>query len=76
MLFDLYYPYARYAGMWSDNRKVHKCIILLLPPEYAVEVMFSSCLCVCVCLSVRAITFEPVDIEISFFGVVVHLDNI
>ena len=35
----------------------------LLPPAYAVEVMFSSCvcvLCVCVfvCLSVWAITFE------------------
>ena len=47
------------------------------PPAYAVEVMFSSCLCVCVfvcvsvcvcvCLSVRAITFEPVDIETSFW---------
>ena len=43
-------------------------------PAYAVEVMFSSCLCVCVCvcvclsvcLSVQAITFEPVDIETSF----------
>ena len=40
---------------------------------YAVEVMFSSCLCVCVsvcvsiyvCVSVQAITFEPVDIESS-----------
>ena len=37
-----------------------------LPPAYAVEVMFSSCVCVCVCLSVRAITFEPVDTETSF----------
>ena len=35
-----------------------------LPPAYAVEVMFSSC--VCVYVSVRAITFEPVDIETSF----------
>ena len=55
---------------------------VLLPPAYAVEVMFSSCLCVCVsvclsvCVSVQAITFEPVDIETSFFGVVVHIDNI
>ena len=40
------------------------------PPAYAVEVMFSSCLCVCVCvsvcLSIWAITFEPADIETSF----------
>ena len=41
---------------------------LFLPPAYAVEVMFSSCLCVClsVCLPVWAITFEWVYIEISF----------
>ena len=40
----------------------------LLPPAYAVEVMFSLCVCVCVCvcLSVQAITFEQVDIETSF----------
>ena len=42
---------------------------VFLPPAYAVEV-FSSRLCVCVCvsvcLSVRAITFEWVDIETSF----------
>ena len=53
----------------------HDLIIIhcsFLPPAYAVEVMFSLCLCVClcvclpVCLSVQAITFEPVDIEISF----------
>ena len=33
---------------------------ICLPPAYAVEVMFSSCVCVCVsvCLSVWAITFE------------------
>ena len=38
-----------------------------LPPAYAVEVMFSSCVwCVCVCLSDWTITFEPVDIETSF----------
>ena len=36
-----------------------------LPPAYAIEVLFSSCLCVCVCVSVRAITFEAVDIETS-----------
>ena len=45
--------------------------------------MFSLCLCVCqfvcvcVCLSaylyVRAITFEAVDTETSFFGMMVHL---
>ena len=28
--------------------------------------VMSVCLCVCVCLSVRAITFERVDIETSF----------
>ena len=61
----------------SDTSKCYKfCSIMvrLLPPAYAVEVMFSSCLCVCVCLSVclsvcvsvRATTFEPVDIETSF----------
>ena len=40
-----------------------------LPPAYAAEVMFSSCLCFCVCvcvLSVRAIPFEAVGIETSF----------
>ena len=45
-----------------------------LPPAYAIEVIFSSCLCVCVCVcvwlslcvSVRAITFEQIDIETSF----------
>ena len=35
----------------------------LLPPAYAVEVMFSLCVCLSVCLSVWAITFEGVDIE-------------
>ena len=36
----------------------------------------SVCMCQFVYLSVSAITFEAVDIETSFFGVVVHLDNI
>ena len=43
---------------------------LILPPAYAVEVMFSCvCVCVCVCvylsvcLSVLFITFEAIDIE-------------
>ena len=45
-----------------------------LPPAYAVEVMFSSCLCVC--LTYWAITFEWVDIETSFFRMVLHLDHI
>ena len=41
----------------------HKCYRwIFLPPAYAVEVMFMSCLCVCVCVSIRAITFEAVDI--------------
>ena len=61
--YDGAYPYRKYY--------VRR---FMLPPAYAVEVMFSSCLCVCVCvcvclsvcLSVRAITFEPVDIETSF----------
>ena len=53
-----------------------------LPSAYAVEVMFSSCVCVfvcvcvSVCLSVHAITFEGVDIETSFFGMVLDRDNI
>ena len=36
------------------------------------------CVCVSVCLSVcfGATTFEPVDIETSFFGMVLHLDHI
>ena len=42
-----------------------------LPPAYAIEVMFSSCVCVCVCvsvcLSVWVITFQPVDIGTSFW---------
>ena len=49
--------------------KMHKIdhILKYLPPTYAVEVMFSSCVCVClfVCLSVWAINFERVDIEAS-----------
>ena len=36
----------------------------LLPPVYAAEVMFSQCLSVCE--SVRAVTFEPADIETLF----------
>ena len=43
------------------NSDTAENMVLLLPPAYAVEVMFSSCLCVCV--SVWAITFEPVEIE-------------
>ena len=31
---------------------------------------------VSVCLSVQAITFECLNIEASFFGMVVHLDHI
>ena len=35
----------------------------------------SVCHCVSVCLSVWVITFEAVDMETSFLGVVVYLNN-
>ena len=38
------------------------------------KVMFSCCLCAC--LSVRAITFECLDLEAVYFGILVHLDHI
>ena len=49
-------------GPSFEGIDISKC---LLRPAYTVEVMFSSCLSVC--RSVRAITFEGVDIETSFF---------
>ena len=33
-------------------------------------VMFSYCLCVCACLSVQAITFECLDMEVFSYGVI------
>ena len=67
-------------------------LFFFLPPAYAVEVMFRRvcvyihvCVCVCVvcvcmclsvCLSVWATIFEAIDVETSFFGMVLHLDHI
>ena len=39
------------------------------------NVLSHVCVSVCV-LSVQAITFEPLDIETSFFGMQVHLNHI
>ena len=55
------------AGYLFHYRTIEfHAVLLLLPPTYAVEVMFSLSVCVCVCLSVQAITFVRVDTETSF----------
>ena len=52
-----------FLGVWKMIYfNTDSSFYVILPPAYAVEVMFSSCLCVCLCLSVQAITFEWVDI--------------
>ena len=78
---------------FQDFSEIHpnywKILKVLLPPVYAVEVMFSSCLCVClsvslsVCLSVCLHVCVCLGYNIwsswhrnFIFGVVVHLDNI
>ena len=65
--------------MWVEKTKIKR----LLSSAYAVEVMFSSCLCVCVCVCVclsvcfcLGYNFWTRWHENFIFGMVVHLDQI
>ena len=62
------------------GEKIFHCFRSCLSVCLFVCVSLCVCVCLSVCLSVflsvQAITFEPLDIETSFFGMQVHLDHI
>ena len=62
MIFNIYHPRMRVGNVLG-----HVCLCLHL--SVCLSACLSLCLCVClyVFLSVQAITFEPLDIETSFF---------
>ena len=64
-------PVARKAGSLQCVMPLLYDIKFYFTSRYVVEVLFSSCvyvcLCVCMSVSVRATTFEAVDIDTSIF---------
>ena len=72
-------PGAPLQEILNPPLRVFWFLSALLPPAYAVEVMFSSCLCVCVsvCLCVcLGYNFWTSWHRNFIFGMVLHLDHI